>query len=194
MSTYSIWNQIKNSCTCEVFPTKFNSGDWNVSQHFVLLYMLANEQAAQYTAAQRGMLYTDQQSCRYITALDQTSLWYGLLKLQQLQQNSRQFAEALGYTWLKYLISPAILGIFTYAPLIIYKSSYTNLMSSVLFQHSVRSNELRTTASLHGSYWVQICETAWGQLHIWGLRWFSRLLSLTIFPSFVYDVLHLPTL
>lgn len=194
MSTYSIWNQIENSHTCEALPTKFNSGDWNVSQHFVLLYMLAIKQAAQYTVTKRGMLYTEQQLCRYITALDQTFLWYGLLELQQLQQNSASLWKRSGSTWLRYLITPAILGISTYALLIIYKSSYTNLMSSVLFQCSVRSNELHTTASLHGSYWAQICETAWGQLHIWGLRWFSRLLWLTIFPSFVYDVLDLPTL
>lgn len=130
------------------------------------------------------MLYTEQQFCRYTTALDQTFPWYGLLEPQQLQQNSASLQNHWGYTWLKNLITPAILSIPTYALLIIYKSSYTNLMSSVLFQCSVRSNELHTTASLHGSYWAQICETAWGQLHIWGLRWFSRLLLLIVFFFF----------
>lgn len=62
MSTYSIWSQIENSYACEVLPTKFDSGDWNMSQHFVL-YMLAMEQAAQYTVTQRGMLYAEQQLC-----------------------------------------------------------------------------------------------------------------------------------
>lgn len=57
MSTYSIWNQIENFHTCEVLPIEFGSGNWNVSQHFVLLYILAMEQAAQYTVTQSSNSY-----------------------------------------------------------------------------------------------------------------------------------------
>lgn len=120
MSTCVIWSQIENSCTREVLPTKFKCGDRNawVSLLSILFYFICCQ-----LNKQLGTQWHEESQAVYRATVMQIHNSFGsdipvvwTAGAPAAPGKLSQFAPALGYTWLKYFISPAILSIHTYAP------------------------------------------------------------------------------